>query len=109
MSDYNCQALEKDPQENVTLTFDFSPALRQSETITAINSIVVTVIAGVDPAPGLILNGPAAVSLDGMSVLQPIKGGIDGVSYSVVVAADTSATPTPQRLIIKGLIGVFAQ
>ena len=98
---------EKDPAELVTLTFDFSLALDAGETITAIDSVSVELVCGTDPAPSAILTGTAAVSIDGLSVMQPVQGGVDCADYSVKVVVNTSNAY--KRLALAGILRVRNQ
>ena len=98
---------EKDPAEIVTLTFDFSLALDTGETITAIDSVTVELVSGVDPSPSAILTGTAAVSLSGVSVAQPVQGGVDCADYSVKVLVSTSNAY--KKLALAGILRVRNQ
>jgi hypothetical protein len=109
----------KYPEENVTLTFDFSPALAAlgGGVLSSITSVLVSLLGadgnlGTDPAPAALLNGAASLgSVSGApantAVLQPVKGGKPGVSYVFSVVAVTSiAGATPLEL--KGILPVVA-
>jgi len=98
---------EKDPSEIVTLTFDFSLALDAGETITAIDSVTVELVLGVDDSPFSILTGTAAVSVDSLSVMQPVQGGVDEADYSVKVVVNTSNAY--KRLALAGVLRVRNQ
>lgn len=78
----------KDPEEIVTLTFDFSLDLNLSETI-ASPVTTVELVRGVDPAFAAVQNGAGQVS--GSSILQSVKAGIAGCEYRVKVKVTTSA------------------
>jgi len=110
----------KYPEENVTLTFDFSPALAAlggGATLASITSVLVSLLGvdgnlGTDPAPAALLNGAASIgAVSGApantAVLQPVKGGKPGVSYVFSVVAPTSiAGATPLEL--KGILPIAA-
>lgn len=67
----------KDPQERVTLTFNFSALL---SAITAVE-VDCSVAQGVDAGAAALLDGAAVTS--GAIVYQGIKAGLDGVLYRV--------------------------
>jgi hypothetical protein len=109
----------KYPEENVTLTFDFSPALAAlgGGALSSISSVLVSLLGtdgnlGTDPAPAALLNGGASLgAVSGApantAVLQPVKGGKPGVSYVFSVVAVTNiAGATPLEL--KGILPVVA-
>lgn len=75
--------------ENEQFTFDFSPIMGSSETISSA-SCTVEVKEGTDPTPNAILVGTPAIS--GQQVAQRISGGLDGVIYRVEMTATTSLT-----------------
>ena len=100
----------KYPEENVTLTFDFTAALGVGQTLSSITSVTVAPFAldgnlGTDPAPSGLLNGAAV--LDGTSklVLQAVKGGKPGVSYEFSVVAVRSDGAI---LELKGILPIAA-
>ena len=80
---------EKDPEEVVTLTFDFTKDLG-AETINGAPVIALTVVSGTDPASAAVLNG--AAQLDGTSkmVVQSVKAGVANVDYRVKVKVPTT-------------------
>lgn len=97
----------KDPLENIVMTFDFSPELYEDETISSIVSVTVEVSAGVDPHPMNIIGGIAGISKDGLAVLQPIHGGLDQVNYNVKCLAQTT---NPEKLLaVTGILPVRHQ
>jgi len=75
--------------ENEQFTFDFSPIMASSETISSATSTV-EVVSGNDSNPTDILVGSPVVS--GQVVAQRISGGLDGVIYRIEVSATTSLT-----------------
>lgn len=110
----------KYPEENVTLTFDFSPALAALGAGVVLSSITSVSVQpygvdgnlGTDPAPASLLNGAASLgNVTGQpantAVLQPVRGGKGGVSYLFSVLAVTSlAGATPLEL--KGILPVIS-
>jgi hypothetical protein len=78
----------KSPEENVTLTFDFTAALDAGETISAPVSSV-SIISGADSNLNAILNGTPTVI--GTTVTQKVHAGVISTQYSVQVCITTSA------------------
>ncbi|MGE0358670.1 MAG: hypothetical protein AB7P08_17340 [Burkholderiales bacterium] len=79
----------KDPEEIITLTFDFKAALAL-ETISPPPVVSVSVVAGVDASPGALLNGAPQLDVDSKMVMQSVKAGLDGVDYLVRCKAPTT-------------------
>jgi hypothetical protein len=77
----------KDPEEVVTLTFDFADELG-AETINPGPAVAVAVKKGADPDVAQVANGAPQVS--GATVLQSVKAGVAGVDYAVRCKATTS-------------------
>jgi hypothetical protein len=75
--------------ENEQFTFDFSPIMASSETISSA-TCTVEVVSGTDSSPTTILVGTPVVS--GQQVAQRISGGLDGVIYRIEMTATTSLT-----------------
>ena len=75
--------------ENEQFTFDFSPIMSSSETISSA-TCTIEVKEGTDPTPSSIKVGSPAIS--GQQVAQRITGGLDGVIYRVEMTATTSLT-----------------
>jgi len=75
--------------ENEQFTFDYSPVLGTTETISSA-TCTVTVKEGTDPTPNAIKVGSPVIS--GSQVAQRISGGLDGVIYRLEMTATTSAT-----------------
>jgi hypothetical protein len=71
----------KTPRESYPIEFDFSRLLAS---ITSA-SVTVTLLAGVDAAPGSILSGLAQIS--GSKVFQNLVGGVDGAKYGLLCQA----------------------
>lgn len=77
--------------ETEQLTFEYSPVLGTSETLTSA-TCVVEVKEGTDPSPSSILLGTPAIS--GSKIAQRVTGGLDGVIYRIEMTANTSASNT---------------
>lgn len=77
---------EKDPAEQVVITFDFSQELGSESIVTC--SCACTVIHGVDAAPSNMLVGLPVIQ--GQLVLQSIHAGLAGVQYEFKAAISTS-------------------
>jgi hypothetical protein len=75
--------------ENELFTFDFSPILGSSETISSA-TCTVEVKDGTDPNPNNIKIGVPAVSGD--LVVQRVSGGLNGVTYRLIMTITTSLT-----------------
>ncbi len=104
----SCNLLtDKDPDEAIIVTFDFSPALDEGETLASIESVSVEVSAGADPTPSNILTGAAVLTVDSLMVQQPVSGGINGSNYNIKALAQTS-TPS-KRLAVTAILPVRSQ
>ena len=68
--------------ENEQFTFDFTPVLGTSETLTAA-TCVVEVKEGTDSNPSAIMSGTPIIN--GTKVAQRIYGGLDGVTYRLEI------------------------
>ena len=75
--------------ENEQFTFDFSPIMASSETISSAECTI-EVKEGTDPNPNAIKVGSPEIS--GQQVAQRIHNGLDGVIYRIVMTATTSLT-----------------
>ena len=75
--------------ENEQFTFDYSPVLGTTETISSA-TCTVEVKEGTDANPSAIKVGSPVIS--GSQVAQRIKDGLDGVIYRLEMTATTSAT-----------------
>ena len=75
--------------ENEQFTFDFSPIMASTETISSA-SCNIEVVSGDDSSPNSIKVGSPAIS--GQTVAQRISGGLDGVIYRIEMTATTSLT-----------------
>lgn len=95
----------KNPDAKVVITFDFSTALGSGETLSAIVTRNVSVIGGVDADPTLMWNGVAAVNISGLSVQQPVQGGLDGCYYQFEMVCDTTQA---RRLTVTCVLPVKA-
>lgn len=76
----------KDVQETRPLIFDYTAALASATILSA--TIEVNTIIGDDPAPENLLDGPA--NIESKRVVQWLKGGTVGDTYSVRCVALTS-------------------
>lgn len=77
----------KDPAESVVVQFDFATELA------AIGSAVTTIAVhsgGTDPGVATMLDGAPQIS--GASVLQRVRGGLHGLSYTLRCVATSGAT-----------------
>jgi len=83
----------KPAADAVTLSFDFSGDLEPDDPIDEITSVIVTMLAGVDPNPGAILSGTPSISIDGFSVLVPTENGLPGNTYLVSVLVKSAERP----------------
>ena len=75
--------------ENEQFTFDFSPVLGSTETISSA-VCTVTVKEGTDPSPNSIKVGSPSIS--GSKATQRISAGLDGVIYRLEMSVTTSLT-----------------
>jgi hypothetical protein len=73
--------------ENEQFTFDFTPVMGSTETISSA-TCTVEVKEGTDPTPSAIKSGSPSIS--GFKVAQRILGGLDGVTYRLEMTATTS-------------------
>ncbi len=86
----------KDETESVTLTFDFTNALPAGASLSGAPTVSIATLAGTDATPANVLNGAPSIDATGTKVLQPVKGGINGVLYQFVAnCATTIATLSP--------------
>lgn len=87
----------KRTSEKLVLAFEFSDELATGETLAAVSSTTVTVLAGDDASPAQILNGVPAIV--GSDVLVAVKGGVVGCDYQIeTVATTTNANKTLARV-----------
>lgn len=70
----------KTPAEIVPIGFEFIHIVSE---ISAIESIAIEVINGIDPDVNTMLYG--APSLSGTTVTQLLRNGVDGVTYRIIV------------------------
>jgi len=96
---------EKDPIEKLPLTFDFTQGLAALETLTGTPIVTVRVDysnhTGGDPTPTNIFNGPASFDATNKVVFVPVKDGLDGVDYDIVVEVLTSNV---EKVLVMGAI-----
>lgn len=84
---------EKDPEEVLTLSFDFAADLG-AETINGAPVVAVTVFSGVDANPANLLNGAAQLDGAAAAVLQSVKAGLADVDYRIKVKVPTTGGRT---------------
>lgn len=84
-------ANSKHPNETLPVLFDFSSqiALADGEIVSAVNTVTVSVLRGVDPSPGDILSGSASIVGD-VQVRQMVSGGVDGCWYEIACLVTTN-------------------
>lgn len=83
----------KDPDERVTLTFEFAADLGSTETIAGVPVITVALKAGpVDPAINTMIY--AAANAIGSKVLVGIANGVAGNDYIIRCKVETSGSHT---------------
>lgn len=88
----------KDPGETVTLRFDLSGVTDAPSNV----EVVVSHAAGdADANPSAILDGDPQI--DGVGVLQRVKGGVLGATYLLRCWTDA---PGGQRVVVSGLLPV---
>ncbi|ARO88165.1 hypothetical protein EBAPG3_010465 [Nitrosospira lacus] len=92
---------EKDPAEELWLTFNYGPALTVGETVSLVN-MSVQLKAGVDASPSTFISGMAVVMGDG-KVLQFARAGVDQATYLVKCVATTSSG---RKLVLAGKVPV---
>ena len=98
---------QKDPNELIVLTFDFSPGLAAGETLTGTPTVTITTVLGVDATPSSVLAGGNTLGVSNTAVLVPVKAGIDACDYDVVVRCATSNSA--KTLVLGGILPVRAQ
>lgn len=81
----------KDPAERRVVTFDFSLDLAAGETLTALVSRTVEVVApGADPSATAMLVSDGEADATGKQWLLPVRAGVDIVDYIIQVVVDTN-------------------
>ena len=98
---------DKDPDEDVIITFDYSDALADTEILVNIVAVTVTLNSGVDLTPQNILTGLPWIDASGKFAQQPVIGGLDNVTYNIQMLCDTSIPH--RRLAVTGILPVRAQ
>lgn len=88
--------------ESVVVSFDFTDVLL-GETISSVDSVVVTVVNGEDATPSALLDGDPTIS--GAFVLQPVTAGVAGVDYRLVCTITTSGN---RVLLLDAILPVVA-
>ena len=92
---------DKNYLEDITLEFDFSPSMEPTESIIQVKSVLVEMLAGVDPDPDSIRDGGAAIV--GQRVDVPIHNGVRYATYNFTVVVDTSLK---DNVVLQGYISV---
>lgn len=104
----------KDPSETVVLTFDGTDGLAGGETLSAVQSVAVDVVQGVDAnASAVVSSGAintAALTINGNTiavgcgVTAPASGGVSGCAYLIRITCTTS---NPNKVLtLKGVLPV---
>ncbi len=73
--------------ETLTLEFDFSSSMDAADSITSASSTC-TLYSGTDPSPSAVINGGTVITGD-QTVTQSVIAGVVGVTYLIVVTANT--------------------
>lgn len=89
----------KDPNEIITLTFDYGAILGADTLLSA--TLSVELVTGTDSNPSAMLSGAAVIQGD--TVLQQVQGGVDTANYKIVCTADTA---DGQRLMVANILPV---
>ena len=97
----------KDPWELQILTFDFSAGLATGEALVGTPTVSVTTVYGTDSNPSAILAGGNTLDATSTKYLVPVKAGIDGCDYDIVV--DALTTTASKTLSLGGILPVRAQ
>lgn len=93
----------KDPAEQIAVTFEFAAGLIAGESITGTPTVTASATGGSDTSPAAILSGSPLVS--GSQVMQTIIGGVDGSTYKLRCLV--TLTPSGRKLVLAGLLPVF--
>lgn len=91
----------KDPDETITLTFDFTKDLTQGETLSGTPVVTISVYQGVDPNMNQMLSGAPQVA--GNTVLQTCILGVKGNSYGVKAKCTTNSG---RMLVLGGILPI---
>lgn len=78
----------KDPEEIITVAFLFGDELGAETLSPGTPVVTLTVLEGADANPAALLNG--APVIDGGTVYQSLRNGVNGVVYKPRCRADTS-------------------
>lgn len=92
---------QKSPSATLRVVFDFTSALGAGVTLSS-PTVSAVVWTGVDPSPGGLISGSAAVS--GATVTQLLVGGVAGVIYKLTCTVGTS---DGQSLVMYGYVAVI--
>ena len=91
----------KDPNEIVTLTFDFGKDLNVGEELVAVTDVFIEPYCGIDSNMPQVLSG--AAQLFGNFALQSVTLGKPGCQYAITVCAATNLNP---RLCVGGILPI---
>ena len=91
----------KDPDETVTLTFDFGKDLNVGEELVTVTDVSINPYYGTDNNMSQVLSGSAQLS--GNFALQSVTLGKPGCQYAITVCA---ATNLNLRLCIGGILPI---
>lgn len=94
MTTVSIQTIVKAPGDKFTITFDYTKLLEAGEKITSPATVTVVPFFGVDESPQNVLDGSAQIPVDGLGVLQKVKGGLAGFLYRLACTANTDAGNT---------------
>lgn len=99
----SCNLLSnKDPEEKIVVTFDFTDALVDGEILTSIAAFEIEVTTGVDDNAQAILAALPLITTSNVQIQAPITGGVAGVNYSLKAVATTS-NPNKQLAVTAAL------
>jgi len=98
---------QKDPNELVILTFDFSAGLASGETLSGVPVVSCGTVYGTDPSPASVLAGGNILNATSTALFVPVMGGLDGCDYDIVVKYPT--TNAKKTLVLGGILPVRAQ
>lgn len=73
----------KYPDEEVKLTFDFTPDLPTGVTLIGPPVVAFAIRTGTDANPGALANGNAGLDVTAKEVIVPVQGGLDACDYAI--------------------------
>lgn len=98
----------KNYNEKTTLEFDFSNEIIVEDILTA--ELIIDVVNGYDPHPGLVLVGPPTIS--SQFVLQEVQGGVPETIYRLsckITTSDGRIVVMPAYLPVSGLENPYSE